>query len=86
MNKILYFSAVWCGPCKALAPTMDQLSNQGIPVQKVDVDQDHSDLSLSARYSVRNVPTLVKVDASGNELGRLVGNQSADAIKQWYGN
>jgi len=83
MNKILYFSAVWCGPCKALAPTMDQLASQGMPVQKIDVDQDNN---MSAQYGVRNVPTLIKVDASGIEQGRLVGNQSADVIKEWYGN
>ena len=83
MSKILYFSAVWCGPCKALAPTMDQLASQGMPVQKIDVDQDNN---MSAQYGVRNVPTLIKVDASGIEQGRLVGNQSADVIKEWYGN
>jgi len=83
MNKILYFSAVWCGPCKALAPTMDQLASQGMPVQKIDVDQDNN---MSAQYGVRNVPTLIKVDANGVEQGRLVGNQSADIIKEWYGN
>ena len=83
MSKILYFSAVWCGPCKALAPTMDQLASQGMPVQKIDVDQDNN---MSAQYGVRNVPTLIKVDANGVEQGRLVGNQSADIIKEWYGN
>ena len=83
MSKILYCSAVWCGPCKALAPTMDQLASQGMPVQKIDVDQDNN---MSAQYGVRNVPTLIKVDANGIEQGRLVGNQSADMIKEWYGN
>tara|TARA_R100000482_G_scaffold109066_1_gene51324 strand:- start:51 stop:302 length:252 start_codon:yes stop_codon:yes gene_type:complete len=83
MNKILYFSAVWCGPCKALAPTMDQLASQGLPVQKIDVDQDNN---MSAQYGVRNVPTLIKVDSNGVEVGRLVGNQSAEVIKEWYGN
>ena len=83
MSKILYFSAVWCGPCKALAPTMDQLASQGMPVQKIDVDQDNN---MSAQYGVRNVPTLIKVNESGVEIDRLVGNQSADMIKEWYGN
>ena len=43
-----------------------------------------NDQTLSTQYSVRNVPTLIKVDASGNELGRLVGNQTAPAIMTWW--
>tara|TARA_R100000951_G_scaffold87447_1_gene75219 strand:+ start:646 stop:900 length:255 start_codon:yes stop_codon:yes gene_type:complete len=83
MNKLLYFSAVWCGPCKALGPIMDQLAGQGLPVQKIDVDNNQS---MSAQYSVRNVPTLIKVDASGVEQGRLVGNQTPPAIMTWWNN
>ena len=83
MNKILYFSAAWCGPCKALGPTIDLLASQGLPVQKIDVDRD---LKLASQYSVKNVPTLVKIDASGNALGRLVGNQTASDIKSWFEN
>ena len=83
MNKILYFSAAWCGPCKALGPTIDLLASQGLPVQKIDVDRD---LKLASQYGVKNVPTLVKIDASGNALGRLVGNQTATDIKSWFEN
>jgi thiol-disulfide isomerase/thioredoxin len=81
MNKLLYFTATWCGPCKALGPTIDTLSNQGLPVQKIDIDGGKS---LSDLYNVRNVPTLIKVDGSGNELGRLVGNQTSPAIMTWW--
>ena len=42
MNKILYFTASWCGPCKALAPTIQQLQSEGLNIQKVDVDNDQS--------------------------------------------
>ena len=83
MSKLLYFSAAWCGPCKVLGPKIQQLQSEGLNIQKVDVDQDQA---LSAQYSVRSVPTLVKINGSGNEVGRLVGNQSADAIKVLYGN
>ena len=78
MNKIYYFSAPWCGPCKMLGPVMDK---SGLPFQKINVD---SDSTLSAKYGIRNVPTLVKVDASGNEISRLVGNNPLDKIKNWY--
>tara|TARA_R110001592_G_scaffold107890_1_gene301777 strand:- start:623 stop:874 length:252 start_codon:yes stop_codon:yes gene_type:complete len=83
MNKILYFSAAWCGPCKILGPTMNQLSTEGLPIQKVDVDADSK---LSAQYGVRNIPCLVLVDSSGTELKRLIGNQPAQNIKNWYSN
>jgi len=78
MSKIYYFSAPWCGPCKQLAPTMEKSS---LPFQKVNVDEDQT---LSAKYGIRNVPTLVKVDASGNEVSRLVGNNPLDKIQSWY--
>jgi len=78
MSKIYYFSAPWCMPCKALAPTMER---SGLPFQKVNVDEDQN---LSTKYGIRNVPTLVKVDASGNEVGRLVGNNPLEKIQSWY--
>ena len=81
MNKILYFTASWCGPCKALAPTVQQLQSEGLNIQKVDIDNNQA---LSTQYSVRSVPTLIKIDQSGNEISRLVGNQTADAIKSLY--
>ena len=37
MKKILYFSAAWCGPCKTLAPIMEELNGE-IVYNKVDVD------------------------------------------------
>jgi|TARA_R110001592_G_scaffold349960_1_gene645649 thioredoxin-like negative regulator of GroEL len=83
MSKLLYFSAAWCGPCKALGPTVQLLQTQGLNIQKIDVDQD---TTSSTQYNIRSVPTLVKIDNNGNEVGRLVGNQSADAIKALYGN
>ena len=81
MKKLLYFSAAWCGPCKALGPVVQQLQNEGLNIQKVDVDHDQT---LSAQYSVRNIPTLIKIDANGNALGRLTGNQTAPAIMTWW--
>ena len=73
MSKIYYFSAPWCGPCKQLGPTMER---SGLPYQKVDVDND---TELSAKFGIRNVPTLVKVDDSGNEISRIV------AVSKLYG-
>ena len=78
MNKIYYFSAPWCGPCKMLGPIMEK---SGLPYQKINVDTDQE---LSTKYGIRNVPTLVKVDSSGNELSRITGALPLEQIKSWY--
>ena len=51
MRKILYFTAAWCAPCKALSPVMDSLQGQ-INFDKIDVD---SNTDLSTQYGVRGV-------------------------------
>ncbi len=79
MKKILYFTAAWCAPCKALSPVMDSLQGQ-INFDKIDVD---TNTDLSAQYGVRGVPSLVLVE-NGNEVGRLVGAQTKETILNFY--
>jgi thioredoxin 1 len=58
---LLDFTATWCGPCKAIAPLLDQLAAeyQGrLRVAKVDVDQCPD---TAMKYAVRAVPTLLLV-------------------------
>ena len=80
MKKLLYFSAAWCGPCKTLGPIVESLSGQ-INYEKVDVDNNQD---LPIQYGVRNVPTLILLDETGETKGRLVGIQSKDAILNFY--
>jgi len=79
MRKILYFTATWCGPCKALGPVMDSLQGQ-INFDKVDVD---SNRDLSTKYGVRSVPLLVLVEGE-NEINRIVGVQTKEQILNFY--
>ena len=79
MKQILYFSAAWCGPCQQLGPTMEGLSDQ-ISYIKIDVDQNQES---SIKYGVRNIPTLVLLE-NGETKGRLVGNQTADAVVNFF--
>jgi thioredoxin-like negative regulator of GroEL len=81
MKKILYFSAPWCGPCKQFGPIMDRISQTGILVEKVNVDNAPA---VAAAYNVRSVPTVVVVDRSGNETGRSVGMLSESQVRQLY--
>ena len=53
------FWAEWCGPCKMIAPIMDEIAREksgSLKVAKVNVDENQS---LSARYNIRAIPTLL---------------------------
>ena len=81
MKKILYFSAPWCGPCKQFGPIMDRISQTGILVEKVNVDNAPA---VAAAYNVRSVPTVIVVNSTGNEIGRSVGMISESQVRQLY--
>lgn len=81
MKKILYFSAPWCGPCKQFGPIMDRISQTGILVEKVNVDNAPA---VAAAYNVRSVPTVIIVDRSGNETGRSIGMLSESQVRQLF--
>ena len=81
MKKILYFSAPWCGPCKQFGPIMDRISQTGILVEKVNVDNVPA---VAAAYNVRSVPTVIIVDRSGNETGRSGGMLSESQVRQLF--
>jgi len=69
---LLDFTATWCGPCKMLAPVMEELAEEWegkVQVYKIDVDQSQD---LAMKYQVMSVPT-VMIFADGEEKERLVG-------------
>ena len=66
------FFANWCGPCKLLAPILEQLAagNETTAViAKVDIDQS---LEIAKSFGIMSVPTMI-VFKKGEENGRLVG-------------
>jgi len=68
------FWAQWCAPCRAVAPTLDELAQkyQGrFAVAKVNVDEDPD---LAAQFGVLNIPTLIFFKG-GQEVDRVVGVQ-----------
>ena len=71
--------AAWCGPCRMIAPIIEQLAGElsgKVLVGKLDVD---SNQHTAARFRVQSIPTLLILQ-SGNEVGRIVGLQSREAI------
>lgn len=66
------FFAEWCGPCKAMAPALDQVAAEmkgKLKVVKVDVDQNPG---ITEKYAIRAMPTLM-VFKDGKVVGQNVG-------------
>ena len=66
------FWAEWCGPCKMLAPVLEEIAieeNGGVKVAKVNVDDDPA---LAARFGIRSIPTLLYF-AGGELRNQTVG-------------
>ncbi len=72
------FWAPWCGPCKMVAPILNEIAEteDDIVIGKVNVDNNQD---LAKKYKVRNIPTMV-IFNNGNEVGRIVGVKSKKAI------
>lgn len=74
------FWAEWCGPCKAIAPALEEIAGEqeeSLIVGKLNVD-DHPD--IAQEYGVMSIPTMI-VFKEGVEKKRLVGARSKDAIQ-----
>lgn len=72
---LIDFFATWCGPCKMLAPVIEQIANENedVMVVKVDVDKNPE---LAVLYKVASIPTLVLL-----KEGKLVKEQVGFASK-----
>lgn len=75
------FWAAWCGPCKALAPVVDEVAsayNGKLKVVKMDVDKN---AATPGRYGVRGIPTLLFIK-DGAVRDTLVGYVPKEAIEK----
>jgi thioredoxin 1 len=73
------FWAPWCGPCKAIAPSVDALAEElagKLKVVKVNTDEAPD---VAGKYGVMSIPTLLVIKG-GEVVETLVGNQSKQAI------
>lgn len=76
------FWAPWCGPCKAMAPSFEQVAAELEPrlrFLKVDTEQHQA---LATRYAIRSIPTLA-LFRGGREIDRQAGATDAATLKRW---
>lgn len=77
---VIDFWAEWCGPCRMIAPIVEELAAEyegKVVVTKCDVDSNDD---VAAEYKVRNIPTLVFLK-DGQLVDKHVGAISKDALK-----
>ena len=74
MVTVKKFSAVWCGPCRALAPIINEVKSNfsNVVFEEYDVDVAYEE---ATKYGVRSVPTVV-IEKNGVEVERFTGVSS----------
>lgn len=71
------FYTTWCGPCKMLAPVLEQLKD--IDIIKVDAEEERE---LSMKFGIQAVPTLILIKDK-QEIARTQGYHDLDELENW---
>lgn len=82
-GKVLVdFYATWCGPCKMLAPVLEEVSkdNEDLKIIEVDIDEHEE---LARKFGIMSVPTL-QVYKDGSKISEHTGYVTKNVIESWY--
>lgn len=82
---VVDFWAEWCGPCKMIAPSLDEISTEmagKVKIAKLNIDENPE---LAAQFGVRSIPTLMMF--KGGEVADIaVGAKPKTALASWISN
>ncbi len=78
MKNAKYFSASWCGPCKMFKPVVNELIQEGHPIEIIDVDENQE---LALQYQIQSVPTII-IEEGDQVLEGIVGATSKEDLIQ----
>lgn len=75
--KIVEYSASWCGPCRAFAPTFKKVSEmeefKDIIFENVDIDDGDHEIDIE-KLQIKSVPTTILLDENNEPIYKLMGN------------
>ena len=69
MKTAKYFTATWCGPCKAFKPVVIELVEEGYSIEIIDLDEQQD---IAAQYRISSAPTMI-IEENGIEVDRFIG-------------
>lgn len=76
---LLDFWASWCGPCKMLAPILEELAEETtVKICKVDVDSNNE---LAGEFKIRSIPTII-IFKNGEKVDEMVGFKAKEELKE----
>ena len=77
------FWASWCGPCKMLAPIIEEIASErtDIKVGKVNIDEQYD---LAVKYHIASIPTLLLFDG-GQAVNKTVGYMPKASVEEFIG-
>ena len=79
---VVDFWAEWCGPCKAIAPSLEEISDEmanKLKVVKINVDENPT---ISQAYSIRSIPALM-IFKNGEKVSEKMGALPKSALESW---
>lgn len=80
---VIDFSATWCGPCRQLAPIIEELAKEydgRIAVGKCDIEEA---VDLTDEYGIRNIPTVLFIK-NGEVVDKFVGSKSKAEVQKKF--
>ncbi len=80
---IIDFWAEWCGPCRAIAPIIEDLAEEfegKLIIGKCDVEENDE---IASKYAIRNIPTIIMLKG-GEIVDKHVGAATRDTLKQKF--
>lgn len=89
---VVLFTAGWCRPCQGLKKSvltkpevMEALQAGFVPVQidMTDLSLNNPNLAVAERYNIQGYPTVLAMDADGQEIGEFKGERSVEGFRDW---